>query len=200
MVSSLVKTGRQLEYVTVGWNTVEAVIAITAGAAAGSVSLIGFGLDSIIESSSGAVLLWRLKEGDEGRRREERALKLVGWCFLLLAGYVLIDASNALFFKSRPESSIIGIVLAAVSLIVMPVLAHYKRRVATRIGSKALEADSRQTDFCAYLSAILLVGLLLNTLLGWWWADPVAALAMVPIIALEGRRAIRAERCETCSP
>ena len=195
-----VRRGRLLEYLTLGWNLIEAVVAIGAGLAAGSSALIGFGLDSVIESSSGAVLLWRLRAGGEGDRLELQALPLVAVSFLLLAGYVAFEAGGALWRREAPEESLVGVVLAAVSLVVMPILARAKRSVAADLGSAALEADSRQTDLCAVLSAILLGGLLLNALVGWWWADPVAALAMVPVIAAEGVRALRGERCDDCAP
>jgi len=197
-----VRRGLRLEILTLAWNSLEAVVAIAAGWIAGSIALIGFGLDSVIESASGAVLLWRLRRDADLTRREHverRALQLVGWSFLLLAAYVAVDASRSLWLRESPDRSTVGIILAAVSLVVMPLLARAKRRVAARISSRALHADSRQTDLCAYLSAILLGGLLLNAFLGWWWADPVAALLMVPIIAREGRDALRGERCSDCS-
>ena len=155
----------------------------------------------MIEVSSGGILLWRLRsDRDEARREstERRALKLVGVSFLLLAAYVAGEAVKTLWFKDAPERSPIGIALAAVSLVVMPLLARAKRRVASSISSRALHADSRQTDLCAYLSAILLGGLVLNAALGWWWADPVAGLVMTPIIINEGREALRGEGC-ACS-
>ena len=177
--SSQIGKGRWLEYGTIGWNLVEAVVSIAAGLSAGSIALIGFGIDSVIETASGAVMLWRLKEGELGEKREQQALKLVGISFLALAAYVGVDALKALVYKESPEESTIGIIIAALSLIVMPLLARAKRRVARGIGSRAMEADSKQTDLCAYLSAILLGGLGLNALFGWWWADPAAALIMV---------------------
>ena len=195
-IDAAVRRGRRLEFFTVGWNLLEAAVGIGAGLLAGSVALIGFGIDSLIETSSGAVLLWRLQEGKEGEKRERRALRLVGISLLALAAYVAIYAAKGLILKERPEESPIGMILAAVSLLVMPLLAMAKRRVAARINSRALVADSHQTDICAYLSAILLVGLGLNALFGWWWADPVAALAMVPIIVKEGLEALRGETCE----
>ncbi len=194
-----VRQGRRLEYFTVGWNLIEAAVAIGAGVFAGSIALIGFGIDSLIETSSGAILLWRLQEGEEGEKRERIALKLVGVSLLALAAYVAVDAIKGLILKERPEGSVIGIILAAVSLGVMPLLAWAKRRVAASLNSQALVADSHQTDICAYLSAILLVGLGLNAIFGWWWADPVAALAMIPIIVKEGREALRGEAGEVCS-
>ncbi len=192
---SVARRGRRLEYFTIGWNVVEAAVAIGAGAAAGSIALIGFGADSVIESLSGAVLLWRLHAHEADEERERRALKLVGWTFLLLAAYVAFDACKTLFRREPPETSLPGIVLAVASLVVMPLLARAKRRVAGRLASGALAADSRQTSLCAYLSAILLGGLALNAVWGWWWADPVAALVMVPIIAREGIEALRGETC-----
>ena len=193
-----VRRGRWLEYLTVGWNSLEALIAVGLGLAAGSVALVGFGFDSVIEVSSGAVLLWRLgADADAGRREgaEAKALKLVGLSLLLLAAYVTFDAIKALAARELPEESYAGIVLAAASLVVMPLLARAKRRVASRISSRALVADARQTDICAYLSAILLAGLALNAAFGWWWADPAAALLMTPIIVKEGVGALRGEAC-----
>jgi len=195
-----IRQGRRLEYFTVGWNLIEAAVALGAGLFAGSIALIGFGIDSLIETSSGAVLLWRLQEGEEGEKRERMALKLVGISLMALAVYVAIDAIKGLILKEPPEESLVGIILAAVSLIVMPLLAWAKRKVAAKLNSQALVADSHQTDICAYLSAILLVGLGVNALFGWWWADPVSALAMVPIIVKEGLEALRGEACEECHP
>ena len=196
--SDHIRTGRNLELLTVGWNSLEAIIAVFAGVVAGSIALIGFGLDSVIEVTSGLALLWRLSLDTDVRRRESieaRTLKIVGVSFFALAAYVAYDASVALWKREPPDTSYVGVVLAALSLIVMPLLARAKRRVAAQINSRALEADSRQTDLCAYLSAILLGGLLLNASVGWWWADPAAALVMVPIIANEGREAFRGETC-----
>ncbi|MGI8654300.1 MAG: cation transporter [Pyrinomonadaceae bacterium] len=187
-----VRSGRRLEYLTIGWNSLEAIAAIGAGIIAGSVALIGFGFDSIIEVSSGAVLLWRLVSGEH---RERLALKLVGVSFLALAAYVAFDAGKSLILREPPAESFIGIAIAALSIIVMPLLARAKRKVAANLNSRAMLADSRQTDICAYLSAILLAGLGLNALFGWWWADPVAALVMIPIIAKEGVEALRGEAC-----
>jgi divalent metal cation (Fe/Co/Zn/Cd) transporter len=193
----LVRRGRHLEYLTIGWNSLEALIAVAAGLVAGSVALVGFGVDSVIEVSSGAALLWRLHlDSPERRERAEQvALKLVGVSFLALAAYVAFDAVKSLVRREAPEASYTGIALAALSLVVMPLLARAKRRVAAGLSSRALHADSRQTDICAYLSAILLGGLILNALFGWWWADPVAALVMVPIITKEGIEALRGEQC-----
>lgn len=192
--------GRWLEYVTVGWNSLEALVSIVAGLFAGSIALVGFGLDSVIETSSGAAMLWRLHHRQErnavSRERAERiALKIIGVSFLALAVYVAVDAAHSLWTREAPSESIPGIVIAALSLIVMPVLARAKRGVAKTLNSNALHADSRQTDLCAYLSAILLGGLVLNAWQGWWWADPVAGLIMVPIISREGVQALRGEAC-----
>lgn len=192
------KRGRRLEYFTIGWNLLEAFVSVAAGLLAGSIALIGFGIDSLIETGSGAVLLWRLWGGEKGERRERIALKLVGWSLLLLAAYVGFGAAKSLIMHEEPERSWPGITIAALSLIVMPLLAKAKRKVAQDIGSRALVADSKQTDICAYLSAILLGGLGLNALFGWWWADPVAGLIMVPIIAKEGWESIRGETCSDC--
>lgn len=190
-----VKRGRRLEYITIIWNSLEGIIAIGAGILAGSIALVGFGVDSVIEVSSGAIILWRLVSGEH---REQLALKLVGLSFLALAAYVAFDALKSLWFIEPPEPSYVGIALAALSVFVMPVLARAKRTVAAQLNSRAMHADSRQTDICAYLSAILLVGLVLNAIFGWWWADPVAALVMVPIIAKEGFEALRGETCDDC--
>jgi divalent metal cation (Fe/Co/Zn/Cd) transporter len=192
------RRGRRLEYLTLAWNAVEAVVAVGSGLLAGSTALVGFGVDSIIESLSGAVLLWRLQEGQGGRDREDLALRLVGVSFLALAAWVGWDAVTSLLNGEAPDESLVGIVLAALSLGVMPLLARAKRRVAANLGSSALHADSRQTDLCAYLSAILLLGLGLNAVAGWWWADPVAALVMVPIIGREGITALRGDTCSDC--
>lgn len=196
------RRGRLLEYFTIGWNLLEGLIAVGAGIFAGSPSLVGFGFDSFIESTSGAALLWRLRVDDEEtrERREQIALRLVGASFLLLAAYVAYDSITALVRREVPESSYIGIGITLVSLIVMPLLAREKRRVAAQIRSRSLHADSRQTDMCVYLSAIALGGLALNLLFGWWWADPVAALGMTPIIVWEGIEGLRGEACDDNCP
>lgn len=194
----LVRRGRYLEYFTIGYNSLEGLIAVAAGLLAGSIALVGFGFDSLIEVTSGALLLWRLHaDVDEVKRERVEAitLRLVGICFLVLALYVTHNSVESLLRHEAPDESLIGIILAAVSLIVMPLLVRAKRRVARSINSGALMADSKQTELCTYLSAILLGGLLLNALLGWWWADPVAALIMIPIIAKEGIEALRGETC-----
>ena len=185
------RAGRHLEYFTLGWNLTEAAVAIGAGLFARSIALIGFGIDSLIESLSGGILLWRLQATGTDQKRERLAHRLVGISFLILALYVAFEAGKSLLRREEPETSVVGIVLSILSLIVMPLLARAKRRVAAKLDSRALRADSRQTDICAYLSAILLGGLLLNALFGWWWADPIAALCMLPLIFREGMEAVR---------
>jgi divalent metal cation (Fe/Co/Zn/Cd) transporter len=190
--------GRRLEYFTIGWNIVEAAVAIGAGWFAGSIALVGFGVDSLIESLSGSILLWRLFSPAHDESREKIAIKLVGISFLILAAYVAFDAGKSLLVQEPPQTSLVGIGLSVASLIIMPILARAKRKSASNLESRAMKADSRQTNLCAYLSAILLGGLALNALLGWWWADPVAALIMVPIIAREGFEGLRGEVCDDC--
>lgn len=187
-----VRRGRILSCLTILWNSLEAAIAVGAGILAGSVALVGFGFDSVIEVSSGVIILWRLASGEH---RERLALRLVGVSFLALAAYVAFDAVKSLYLREAPETTYVGIAIAALSLVVMPFLAHQKRKVAAELSSRAMKADSRQTDLCAYLSAILLGGLILNVIFGWWWADPTAGLIMVPIIAKEGVEALRGETC-----
>lgn len=201
MARELIQRGRRLEYLTLGWNLGEAVLCIGAGIFAGSTALVGYGADSLIESLSGAVLLWRLSHGEKGERREQKARKLVGASLLILAGYVALEAAESLLQGEAAAPSYVGIAVAALAVIVMPLLARAKRRVAAGLGSGAMYADSRQSDICGYLSAILLLGLGANAALGWWWADPVAGLLMVPIIAKEGVEALRGQACgcrETC--
>jgi divalent metal cation (Fe/Co/Zn/Cd) transporter len=196
-----VRRGLLLEYLTAGYNSLEGVIAIGAGLFAGSIALVGFGFDSAIEVISGLTLLWRLHSDAEESTRErieQRALRIVGVSFLLLAAYVTFDAAKSLIRREAPEESVVGIILAAVSVVLMPLLVRAKRSVARAIGSAALAADATQTQICAYLSAIVLGGLLLNATLGWWWADPVAALVMVPIVVREGLEALRGEHCNDC--
>lgn len=194
--SELLRRARGLEVFTVAWNSLEGVIAVGLGILAGSIALVGFGIDSMIETSSGAILLWRLqarRDAEDAETAERRALRLVGASLLVLAVYVASDALLSILRRDAPEESLAGIVLAGVSLLVMPLLARSKRRVATQLDSDALRADAVQTIICAYLSAILLAGLALNAQLSWWWADPLAALAMVPIITREGLEAWRGD-------
>jgi divalent metal cation (Fe/Co/Zn/Cd) transporter len=190
--------GKRLEYFAITWNSLEGLVALIAGALAGSISLVGFGVDSFIEVTSGMVLLWRMSVDADVRSRERNerlSLRIVGVCFIALAAYVTFESVSDLLSTKSPEHSIPGIALAFVSLIVMPLLARAKKKIGRELGSAAMHADARQTDFCVYMSAILLVGLLLNAGLGWWWADPIAALVMVPIIAKEGIDGMKARTC-----
>ena len=194
----LLRRGLQLEYLTVGWNIVEGVVAIAAGLLAGSIALIGFGVDSFVETVSGVVLIWRLSSETRGRlnedameRVERRAERMVGGAFLLLAAYVAFEAVRSLVNAEAPDASPVGVALTAVSIVVMLWLARQKRQTGEALGSRALVADSRQTYACWYLSMVALAGLALNALLGWWWADPVAALGIVVLLVKEGIEAIR---------
>ena len=197
----IVRHGRRLEYFTIAWNTVEGLVALITGVIAGSVSLMGFGIDSFIEVTSGSVLLWRMSvDADEPRRErnERRALRVVGVCFLLLALYIAYESALDLWTRRAPAHSVPGMILACVSLVVMPLLSRAKRKIGRDLSSRAMHADAKQTEFCTYLSAILLAGLLLNAAFGLWWADPVAGLIMVPIIAKEGIEGLQARGCHDC--
>lgn len=198
-----VRRGQLLTWLTIAYNSLEAVVALVAGVLAGSVALIGFGLDSVIEVSASGGALWRLRhDADvEARERAERtALRIIGLSFVALACWVSYDAVRALLLRTPPESSPLGIVIASLSVVVMPLLARAKRRVAAQLSSCALTAEARQTDICMYLSVLLLAGLGLNAWLGWWWADPVSALTMVPLIAYEGREALAGRTlCADCA-
>jgi divalent metal cation (Fe/Co/Zn/Cd) transporter len=199
--TAVVRHGRRLEYFTIAWNSLEGLVAVVAGAIAGSISLVGFGIDSFMEVTSGSVLLWRMSVDADVLRRERnerRALRVVGICFLLLAAYIAYESATDLRSKRVPDHSIAGIVLACVSLVVMPLLSRAKRKVGRALNSAAMYADAKQTEFCTYLSAILLAGLLLNALFELWWADPVAALIMVPIIAKEGIEGVQGKACDDC--
>lgn len=182
-----------LAWATIAWNSVEAVVALASGAAASSIALVGFGLNSIVEVASAVVIVWQLSGLDE--EREERALRLIGFSFFAFAAYVVGQSAWDLLSRTEPEESVVGIVLAAVSLVVMPALAWAKRRVGRRMGSRTVVADSGQTLLCSYLSAVLLVGLVANATLGWWWADPLAALVIAGLALREGREAWRGETC-----
>jgi len=195
----LVRRGLRLEYLTVGWNVLEGFVAVVAGMASGSVALVGFGLDSFVETISGAVLIWRLREEDRGadperiEQVERRAERLVGVAFLLLAAYVAVEAVMSLLAGDTPEASPVGIVLTTVSIAVMVWLAAAKLGVGQALGSRALIADSRQTRACWYLSMVTLAGLAANAVAGWWWADAVAALAIAVLLVREGLEALRGE-------
>ena len=196
---ALLRRALRLEYVTVGWNIVEGVIAIAAGMAAGSVALVGFGIDSFVESASGSVMIWRLHaerratDPERIEHVERRAQKLVAGSLGLLAGYIAWDAVTSLLAGERPEPSVVGLALAVASLLAMWWLAREKRRVGIALGSRAMTADAFQTNACFWLSLVMLVGIGLNALLGWWWADPVAALGMTVFIAKEAREAWEGE-------
>jgi divalent metal cation (Fe/Co/Zn/Cd) transporter len=199
---ALVRRGLFLNYLTIAYNVVEAVISVAAGLVAGSVALVGFGVDSAIEVTASGAAQWRLRVDHHERRRiqvERRTRRIIGTCFLVLALYIAIDAASALWQREPPDRSLVGLGILTVSLVVMPWLARQKRSVARALSSRALQADAMQTSLCAYLSAIALVGVGLNALLGWWWADPVAALAMAPIILREGVGGLRGEtECDDC--
>ena len=187
------------EYFTVAWNVLEGIVAIAAGIISGSIALVGFGVDSYIEVASGLFLIWRLRkhgfDDEDEEAAEKKAVFFVGVTFILLALYVIYESVKKLFFHEHPEESLVGIVLAIVSLIVMPLLASYKKKIAAEIRSRALRADALETLACSYLSLTLLLGLAANALFGWWWADPVAGLAMTPLIAWEGWQALTGRTC-----
>lgn len=198
--AALLSRGLRLEYLTVGWNVVEGVIAVGAGLAAGSIALIGFGVDSFVESISGAVLIWRLRDEAVGGADEERiehverrAARLVAVSFLILAAYVAFEAVRTLLAQDRPDASPIGITLTVISLAVMLWLARAKRETGEALGSRALIADSHQTYACWYLSATTLTGLGLNAAFGLWWADPLAAMVISIFLVREAREAWEGE-------
>jgi divalent metal cation (Fe/Co/Zn/Cd) transporter len=200
--AALVQRGLRLNYLTLGYNTLEAVLSISAGLVAGSVALVGFGVDSVIEVMASGAAQWRLRTDIDRTHREwaERlSHRVIGMSFLALAGYVAYESAMTLWRREPPERSIGGIIILALSAIVMPALARAKRRVARALGSGALEADATQTSLCAWLSLIALLGLALNALLNWWWADPIVALLMTPIIAMEGIEGVRGDSsCDDC--
>jgi divalent metal cation (Fe/Co/Zn/Cd) transporter len=182
----------------VAYNLVEAVVAITAGVVAGSVALVGFGLDSVVEVSSGLIILWQFRHRLP-ESRERQALRLMAVSFFALAAYVTFESVRALLGGHDPDPSKVGIGLAVASLLVMPFLSWAQRRTGRALGSNAVVADSTQTLLCTYLSAVLLVGLVLNATLGWSWADPIAGLVIAAVAAREGLAAWRGENC-ACSP
>ncbi|MGY0006978.1 cation transporter [Micromonospora sp. I033] len=188
-----------LAYATAGYNLLEGVVALAAGAAASSTALLGFGLDSLIEVSSAAVVIWQFRSrGPEDRER--RALRLIAVSFFALAAWVTVDALRSLLTGGEAEQSPVGIGIAVTSLIVMPLLVRAKRRTGRELGSATVLADSTQTMLCTYLSAVLLVGLVVNAAWGWSWADPIAALVIAAVAVKEGREAWRGEHCDDCAP
>lgn len=193
----LQRRAQLLAATSVTYNVVEAVIAITAGVVAGSVALVGFGLDSVVEVSSGLIILWQFRHALP-ETRERQALRLMALSFFALAAYVGVESVRSLVAGHEPDGSTVGIVLAAVSLAIMPFLSWAQRRTGRALGSNAVVADGTQTLLCTYLSAVLLAGLLLNATLGWSWADPVAGLVIAAIAVREGRQAWRGEGC--CAP
>lgn len=182
---------------TIGYNVVEAVVAITAGTIASSVALIGFGLDSVVEVSSATAVAWQFA-GPDPQRRERAALRVIAWSFFALAAFVTVEALRALLGAEEADRSTVGIVLVAVSVVVMPLLSWAQRRAGRELGSASAVADSKQTLLCTYLSATVLAGLVLDAALGWWWADPVAALVLAGLAIQEGRSARRGHLC--CPP
>ncbi|MDG4782232.1 cation transporter [Micromonospora sp. WMMD961] len=195
--ATLIRRVRLFVAATITYNLIEAVVAIGAGTIASSTALIGFGLDSVIEVASAAAVAWQFS-GPNHERRERTALRVIAISFFALAGYVGVESMRALLGTDRPEHSTIGLLLAAVSLAVMPILSAAQRRAGRELGSASAVADSKQTLLCTYLSAVLLVGLALNSLLGWWWADPAAALTIAAVAVKEGREAWRGDTC--CTP
>lgn len=189
-----VRRGLWLTWATLAYNAIEAILSIGSGVIVGSVALVGFGIESTVELASSAVGLWRLRADlDPVSRKlsERQALFVIGYCFLALAVYIAYEAATSLVRRNAPDPSIVGMLVALCSLIVMPLLANAKRHVALDLESPALVAEAKQTQICGYLSAVLLAGVGLNAILGWWWADSVAALVMVPLIAFEGMQALR---------
>ena len=198
---ALVRRGLWLNYATLSYNIVEAAVSLLAGLLAGSVALVGFGFDSVIEVIASVAAQWRLRADLAAERRErveQTSHRVVGWCFLALGAYVAYESVESLWTKSRPNRTLLGIAVLAASAIVMPLLARAKRRVARALESRSLGSEAAQTSLCAYLSIIALIGVALNALFGWWWADPLAALAMVPIITKEGLAAIRQRHPADC--
>ena len=195
----LVRRARLLAWLGLGWHAVEAAVAIGAGIAASSVALVGFGADSLVEGVAGIIVLWRFAAARAASEdAERRAQRLIGASFVAIAVYVAVESVRALIGGHEPEASWVGIALSAVALVTMPPLALAKTRLGARLGSAATAGEGRQNMLCAYLSAALLVGLVANAALGWWWADPVAALLIAAVALREGREAWRGEQCGCC--
>ena len=208
--AALNRRALRLSYFTVGYNVLEGLASVAAGAAAGSVALVGFGLDSFVESLSGGVMIWRFRgqdsraDGDacgcdsDTERRERRAIRMVGWTFVVLGAYVLFESARKLVAGERPEATVLGVAITVVSLVVMPLLFVAKRRTARRLGSRSLAADSRQTLACMGMSAGVLLGLVLNAAFGFWQADPLVGLAISILLFREGREAIQGGELCAC--
>jgi divalent metal cation (Fe/Co/Zn/Cd) transporter len=194
-----IRRARLLAWFTIIWNTIEGLVGIGSGIAAGSIALIGFGVDSYVEVLSGAVVLWRVSKERHGQElseaAEHRALRIIATTFFALAVGVTIESGRKLATGEHPSASAVGVALTVVSLIVMPLLARAKRKVGRELGSRALQADATETVLCVWLSAIVLSGLVLNAAFGWWWADPLAALGIVYVAATEGREAWKGDTC-----
>jgi divalent metal cation (Fe/Co/Zn/Cd) transporter len=191
---ALVRKGLLLNYATLGYNVLEAIVAVVAGIMAGSIALLGFGLDSVVEVTASLAAQWRLRSDVHAERRaraERISRRIIGFSFLALAAYVAYEGVQTLWFREVPAPSALGLAILTLSVIVMPLLARKKRKIALELTSRALEAEAKQTSLCAYLSMIALAGVALNAAFGWWCADPVAALVMAPIIAVEGVEGIR---------
>uniref|UniRef100_A0A7C3Z0T5 Cation efflux protein transmembrane domain-containing protein n=1 Tax=Desulfobacca acetoxidans TaxID=60893 RepID=A0A7C3Z0T5_9BACT len=200
---NLRKRALLLSYLTVGYNILEGIISLAAGSLAGSIALVGFGLDSLVESLSGGIMIWRFRRPaeitpEEEERKEKLAVRLVGWTFFMLAAYVLYESLEKLVFQEAPAPSLLGIAIALVSLITMPLLFSLKLRTGAEMGSASLKADAKQTLACAFLSLALLVGLGLNYVAGFWQADPVIGLIIAALLGREGYETLTEERLCTC--
>jgi cation diffusion facilitator family transporter len=200
---SLKRRALLLSYLTVGYNIIEGVVSLAAGYLAGSIALVGFGLDSFVESLSGGIMIWRFRRHadvtpEEEERREKLAVKLVGWTFFLLAAYVLYESLKKLIFQEAPAPSLLGMAIAAISLVLMPLLFYAKLRLGADLGSASLRADAKQTLACAFLSLALLVGLSLNYLAGFWQADPIIGLLIAAFLGREGYETLKEEKLCSC--
>lgn len=196
--TALIKKALLINWILIVYNVIEAIASVTFGIKAESIALVGFGLDSIIEVLSAAILVWRLSHKgtlEEESKKEKQALFLVGITFFILAAYIGFESILKLWHGDKPEASLAGVIIATLSVLIMPSLGLAKRKIGRKIGSKALEADAMETIICSYLSGVLLVGLALNWLLGWWWADPVAGLLMIYFLVKEGREAVSGDDC-----
>jgi divalent metal cation (Fe/Co/Zn/Cd) transporter len=196
--AAVIRRGMLLNYATIGYNSLEAIASLIAGLLAGSVALVGFGVDSVIELTASGAAQWRLRSDVDAVRRvrvERTSLRIIGACFVGLAAYVTVDAGKALWFREQPERTLVGVVILALSVLVMPALALAKREVAEKMQSRAMRAEAKQTSLCAYLSVIALTGVALNAGFGWWWADPVAALGIAAFALREARNSWRGKQC-----